>query len=164
MFPFFKVRGLLRRLSSHLESSLGSLGSSEQLPDSDSELDETVQRPFSLVKQESEASMDEDQLSFRDSLDLSAQTATHTDLERDAEQDHASPEGGGGPPALPDSGPPDEAAAEQEVTTSLAELNVNQSNNNKTGSVSSPSCVPLICLCGKNLPLTRNRDTEPEFV
>ncbi|XP_037530742.1 rho GTPase-activating protein 45 [Nematolebias whitei] len=144
-------------------SSLGSLGSSEQLPDSDSELDEMGQRPLSLVKQESEASMDEYQLSFRDSLDLSGQTATHTDLEQDAEQDH-SPEGEG-PPALPDSGPPDEAAVEQEVTTSLAELNVNQSNNNKASSpVSSLSGVPLTCLCGKNLPLTRNRDTEPEFV
>lgn len=122
------------------------------------------QRPLSLVKQESEASMDEDQLSFRDSLDLSGQMATHADLEQVAEHDHDNPEGEG-PPALPDSGPPDEAAAEQEVMTSLAELNVNQSNNNKASSpVLSLSGVPLTCLCGKNLPLTRNRDTEPEFV
>uniref|UniRef100_A0A2I4CVP4 Minor histocompatibility protein HA-1 isoform X2 n=1 Tax=Austrofundulus limnaeus TaxID=52670 RepID=A0A2I4CVP4_AUSLI len=139
------------------ESSLGSLGSSEQLPDSDSELEEVGQRPRSLMKQESEVSMDEDQLSYRDSLDLS----THTDLEQDPDNLEA-----GGPPALPDSGLPDDEA-EQEVTTSLAELSVNQSNNNNNKTYSPApnlSELPLTCLCGKNLPLTRNRDMEPEFV
>lgn len=147
-------------------SSLGSLGSSEQLPDSDSELDESSRRSSRLMKQESVVSTEDDQLSYRDSLDLSGHSATHTDLEQEADQDN--PEGGEAP-ALPDTGPPDEdaaAEAEQEVTASLAELNVNQSNNNnQLGSpIMSLSGVPLACLCGKNLPLTRSRDTEPEFV
>ncbi|KAM4575331.1 rho GTPase-activating protein 45 isoform 2-T2 [Fundulus diaphanus] len=143
-------------------SSLGSLCSSEQLPDSDS--DESSHRSSRLVKQESEVSMEDDQLSYRDSLDLSGHFATHTDLEQEAEQEQDIPEAGEAP-ALPDSGPPDEAAAEQEVTASLAELNVNQSNNNQPGSSgASLSEVPLARLCGKNLPLTRSRDTGPEFV
>ncbi|XP_075341188.1 rho GTPase-activating protein 45 isoform X1 [Odontesthes bonariensis] len=146
-------------------SSLGSLGSSEQLPDSDSELDESGQRTRSLIKQESEMSMDEDQLSYRDSLDLSSQSVTHTDPEQDADQDPDQPEGGD-PPALPDSGPPDEDTAEErDLTASLAELNVNQSNNNHPFSpILNLSRLPLARLCGKKLPLTRNRDSEPEFV
>ncbi|XP_008298313.1 minor histocompatibility protein HA-1 isoform X2 [Stegastes partitus] len=145
-------------------SSLGSLGSSEQLPDSDSELDERNSR--SLTKQESEVSVDEDQLSYRDSLDLSSHSAAHTDPEQDQDQEH--PEGGE-PPALPDSGPPDDdTAAEQELSASMAELNVNQSNNNNNNPPYSPVVSiagrPVARLCGKKLPLTRNRDTEPEFV
>ncbi|XP_070687819.1 rho GTPase-activating protein 45 isoform X2 [Pempheris klunzingeri] len=149
-------------------SSLGSLGSSEQLPDSDSELDESVQRTCRLEKQESEVSMDDDQLSYRDSLDLSSQSATHTDPEQDADQDHDNAETADppDPPALPDNGPPDDdTAAEQDLSASLAELNVNQSNNNYPCSpVLSLSGLPLARLCGKKLPLTRNRDSEPEFV
>uniref|UniRef100_A0A8C9Z4D9 Rho GTPase activating protein 45 n=1 Tax=Sander lucioperca TaxID=283035 RepID=A0A8C9Z4D9_SANLU len=146
-------------------SSFGSLGSSEQLPDSDSELDESGQRTThcrSLVKQESEVSMDDDQLSYRDSLDLSSQSATQTDPEQDADQDHDLAE----PPALPDSGPPDDdTGAEQDLSASLAELNVNQSNNNNPCSPKlSLSGLRLARLCGKKLPLTRNRDSEPEFV
>lgn len=149
-------------------SSLGSLGSSEQLPDSDSELDESGQRTahaHTLIKQESEVSMDDDQMSYRDSLDLSSQSATQTDPEQDADQDQDNPEGGE-PPALPDSGPPDdETGVEQDVSASLAELNVNQSNNNHLCSpILSLSGHPLARLCGKKLPLTRNRDSEPEFV
>uniref|UniRef100_A0A8C6T852 Rho GTPase activating protein 45b n=1 Tax=Neogobius melanostomus TaxID=47308 RepID=A0A8C6T852_9GOBI len=107
--------------SSNKNGSLGSLGSNEQLPDSDSELEEETQESLNrtLVKQESEASLDEDQFSNRDSLDI----------------------------------------------TALANLNVNQSNNNYPCSpVVRLSRVPLPCLCGKKLPLTRNRDSEPEFV
>uniref|UniRef100_A0A665TEH1 Rho GTPase activating protein 45b n=1 Tax=Echeneis naucrates TaxID=173247 RepID=A0A665TEH1_ECHNA len=148
--------------------SLGSLGSSEQLPDSDSELDESSQRTAhscSLMKQESEVSIEDDQQSSRDSLDLSSQSASHTDPEQDADQDLDTPEGGD-PPALPDSGPPDDnTSEEQNLSTSLAELNMNQSNNNYPSShVSSLSGLPLARLCGKKLPLTRNRDSEPEFV
>ncbi|XP_047442416.1 rho GTPase-activating protein 45 isoform X2 [Mugil cephalus] len=152
-------------------SSLGSLGSSEQLPDSDSELDESGQRNAlspRLTKQESEISMEDDQLSYRDSLDLSGQSATHTDLEQDVDQEQDNPEGGEEPPALPHSEPPDDdAGAEQDVTASLAELNVNQSNNNNNNNYPpalSLSGLPLARLCGKKLPLTRNRDSEPEFV
>lgn len=152
----------------HPGSSLGSLGSSEQLPDSDSELDESGQRSAhsrTLVKQESEVSMDDDQLSYRDSLDLSSQSATQTDPEQEADQDHDNPERAE-PPALPDNGPPDDdTGAEQELSASLAELNVNQSNNNYPCSpVSGLSGLPLTRLCGKKLHLTRNRDSEPEFV
>uniref|UniRef100_UPI003AB033B0 rho GTPase-activating protein 45 n=1 Tax=Centroberyx gerrardi TaxID=166262 RepID=UPI003AB033B0 len=156
-------------------SSLGSLGSSEQLPDSDSELDESGQRTAHsqhshglLIKQESEVSMDDDQLSYRDSLDLSSQSTSHTDAEQDADQDREKPEPseGGEPPAPPDSEPPeDETRGEQDLSSSLAELNVNQSNNNYPYSpVLSLAGHPLARLCGKKLPLTRNKDREPEFV
>uniref|UniRef100_A0A669AV38 Rho GTPase activating protein 45 n=1 Tax=Oreochromis niloticus TaxID=8128 RepID=A0A669AV38_ORENI len=145
--------------------SLGSLGSSEQLPDSDSELDE--RHSHSLTKQES-VSIDDDQLSYRDSLDLSSQSAIHIEPEQDLDQDQENPEGEE-PPALPDSGPPEEGAGEeQDLSASLAELNVNQSNNNNNYHLCSPtlslSGLPLARLCGKKLPLTRNRDSEPEFV
>ncbi|XP_005734033.1 minor histocompatibility protein HA-1 isoform X1 [Pundamilia nyererei] len=146
-------------------SSLGSLGSSEQLPDSDSELDE--RHSHSLTKQES-VSIDDDQLSYRDSLDLSSQSAIHIEPEQDLDQDQENPEGEE-PPALPDSGPPEEGAGEeQDLSATLAELNVNQSNNNNNYHPCSPtlslSGLPLARLCGKKLPLTRNRDSEPEFV
>ncbi|XP_029001841.1 rho GTPase-activating protein 45 isoform X2 [Betta splendens] len=150
------------------ESSLGSLGSSEQLPDSDSELDESSQRTAStrfLMKQESEVSIDEDQLSYRDSLDLSSHEA-HTDPEQDTDQDQVKPEVEE-PPALPDNGPPDDiTGAEEELSISLAELNVNQSNNNNYPSSPSLSLSghPLARLSGKKLQLTKNRDSEPEFV
>lgn len=113
-------------------------------------------------------STDEDQLSYRDSLDLSSQSATHTDPEpdADADQDQDNPEGGV-PPALPDSGPPDDnTVVEQDLSGSLAELNVNQSNNNYHPYSPSLSLLelPLAPLCVKKLPLTRNRDSEPEFV
>ncbi|XP_053286286.1 rho GTPase-activating protein 45 isoform X2 [Pleuronectes platessa] len=160
------------------ESSLGSLGSSEQLPDSDFEPDESEQRPAHrpcLVKQESEVSVDDDQLSYRDSLDLSSQSATHTDPEQEEDQDPEIP-AAREPPALPESGPPDEetgaeqtlsaSLAEQTLSASLAELNVNQSNNNNYpySPILSMSGLRLGRLCGKKLPLTRNRDSSPEFV
>uniref|UniRef100_A0AAX7THP9 Rho GTPase activating protein 45b n=1 Tax=Astatotilapia calliptera TaxID=8154 RepID=A0AAX7THP9_ASTCA len=152
-------------ISIYLLLSLGSLGSSEQLPDSDSELDE--RHSHSLTKQES-VSIDDDQLSYRDSLDLSSQSAIHIEPEQDLDQDQENPEGEE-PPALPDSGPPEEGAGEeQDLSASLAELNVNQSNNNNNYHPCSPtlslSGLPLARLCGKKLPLTRNRDSEPEFV
>ncbi|XP_029905797.1 rho GTPase-activating protein 45 isoform X2 [Myripristis murdjan] len=155
-------------------SSLGSLGSSEQLPDSDSEPDESGQRTthsqqsHSLIKQESEISMD-DQLSYRDSLDLSSQSFPSTDPEAEPDQDQEKSEtsDGGDPPAPPDSEPPEDESGggeEQDLSTSLAELNVNQSNNYACSPVLSLAGLPLTRLCGKKLPLTRNRDQEPEFV
>ncbi|XP_033937540.1 rho GTPase-activating protein 45 isoform X1 [Pseudochaenichthys georgianus] len=149
-------------------SSLGSLGSSEQLPDSDSEQEDSGQRaapPRSLVKQESEVSMDDEPLSYRDSLDLSSQSATLTDPEPEPDQEETPDKVE--PPALPVSGPPDEdTATEEELNVSLAELNVNQSNNNNypCSPVLSLSGHPLSRLSGTKLPLTRNRDSEPEFV
>uniref|UniRef100_A0A8D3CYS4 Rho GTPase activating protein 45b n=1 Tax=Scophthalmus maximus TaxID=52904 RepID=A0A8D3CYS4_SCOMX len=118
-----------------------------------------------LTKQESEMSMDDDQLSYRDSLDLSSQSPAHTDPEQEVDPDQDNPEGRV-PPALPDSGPPDDnTEAEQNLCASVAELNVNQSNNNYPySSILSLAGLPLPHLCGKKLPLTRNRDSEPEFV
>ncbi|XP_058494868.1 rho GTPase-activating protein 45 isoform X2 [Solea solea] len=148
------------------EGCESSLGSSEQL--SDSELDDSGQRSThsgSLMKQESVVSVDDDQLSYRDSLDLSNQSAPHTDPDQDVDQDQDDPEGKE-PPAVPDNGPPDDdTGPEQNLSASLAELNVNQSNNNYPYSpVLSLSGLPLARLCGKKLPLTRNRGSEPEFV
>lgn len=152
---------------------MASGGSNDRLPDSDSELDESSQRSsqrHSLMKQDSQVSVDDDQLSNRNSVDLSSQSAAHTDPEQDADQDQDDP-GGGEPPAIPDSAPPDEdAVAEQNLSASLAELNVNQSNNNNNNNnnpqspIASLSGLPLAPLCGKKLPLSRNRDSEPEFV
>uniref|UniRef100_A0A3Q3VK56 Uncharacterized protein n=1 Tax=Mola mola TaxID=94237 RepID=A0A3Q3VK56_MOLML len=112
--------------------SLGSLGSSEQLPDSDSEAYESGQSsepPRRLATQVSEASRAE-------------------------------------PPTLPASEPPEEETGPEEgLSAALAELNVNQSNNNCLCSpVLSLSELPRAPLWGKQLPLTRNRDSEPEFV
>ncbi|KAM4628608.1 rho GTPase-activating protein 45 isoform 1-T1 [Polymixia lowei] len=155
-------------------SSPGSLGSSEQLPDSDSELDESSRKTTHsqhapvLIKQESEISMEDDQVSCRDSLDLSSHSMSQTDPEQDLDQDQETPEPAerGDPPALPDSEPPDEEAGrEEDLSTSMAELNVNQSNNNYHYSPAlSLAGLPLARLCGKKLPLTKNRDREPEFV
>lgn len=144
-----------------LESSLGSLGSSEQLPDSDSEQEEGSHRP---MIQCSEMSMDEDQASYRDSLDLSSLSTSHADPEQDGEQDLTDQERAE-PPMLPDSEPPDDEA-EKDLSVSLAELNVNQSNNNVPCSpiLRSVSGIQLTPLYGKKLPLTRNRDSQPEFV
>lgn len=115
--------------------------------------------------QGSEASIDEDQLSYRDSLDLSSQSAAHTDPEQEGDQDPDNQEEGAAPPTLPESGPPDdETEVEQDLSVCLAELNVNQSNNYPCSPVLSLSGLPLAPLCGKKLPLTRNRDSEPEFV
>lgn len=104
--------------------------------------------------------MDEDQQSYRDSMDLSSQSATHTDLEQEAEQEPESTE----PPMLPESEPPDEeTGAEQDLSISLAELNVNQSNNYPCSPMLSLSGLPLAPLCGKKLHLTRHRSSAPEF-
>lgn len=110
--------------------------------------------------------MEDDQLSYRDSLDLSSQSITHIEPEPEPVQDGAEPSERGDPPAPPESEPPEEEAteAERDLGTSLAELNVNQSNNNSPYSVLGRAGQPLARLCGKKLPLTRNRDREPEFV
>ncbi|XP_056270874.1 rho GTPase-activating protein 45 isoform X2 [Pseudoliparis swirei] len=142
-------------------SSFGSLGSSEQL--SDSEQDESGHQAAlsrsPATTQESEARVEDDQLSCRDSLDLSSRSADQTDPEPDR--------GGAELPALPDSGPPDEevaAAAERELSASLTELNVNNNNNNPFSPVLTLSGFPLPRRCRKKFPLTRNKDNEPEFV
>uniref|UniRef100_A0A3B4AMD8 Uncharacterized protein n=1 Tax=Periophthalmus magnuspinnatus TaxID=409849 RepID=A0A3B4AMD8_9GOBI len=141
--------------------SLGSLGSNEQLSDSELEEEDTqVTLTRTLVKQESEASLDEDQLSFRDSLDMSSVSASHTDAE--PEDDCPKCEEAPIPPSC--SPPEDDAPTVGGVGTSLADLNLNQNNNYPCSPVVTLSGLPLAPLCGKKLPLTRNRDSEPEFV
>ncbi|CAL8254217.1 unnamed protein product [Merluccius merluccius] len=151
-------------------SSPGSIGSNEHLLDSDPEIDETAghgddddvpaSRP-SLTRQQSEFCIDDDQVSYRDSLDLSSQSVVCTEPEQDPGQCDR-----GEVPALPDSEPPEEdGGVEQELSVALAELNVNQSNNNYPHSpVPSLSGRPLTHMCKKKLPLTKKRDSEPEFV
>lgn len=151
------------------ESSLGSVGSSEQLPDSDSEQEEGSQQATPSqgpAIELSEASMEEDQASCRDSLDLSSQSTATADPEQDGEADLNNQEEAE-PPTLPDTEPPDEETeTETELSVSLAELNVNQSNNNLPCSpvAKNVSGLQLTPLCSKKLPLSRNRLSQPEFV
>ncbi|XP_045553192.1 rho GTPase-activating protein 45 [Salmo salar] len=97
-------------------SSPGSLGSSEQMVDSDSELDETgrgsTHCPHSLVKLESKVSTEDDQLSCKDSLKLSRPSLPQPVLVPDQE----SP----GPDALnhdPRDSEPDLEECEQELSS-----------------------------------------------
>uniref|UniRef100_A0A4W5N539 Rho GTPase activating protein 45 n=1 Tax=Hucho hucho TaxID=62062 RepID=A0A4W5N539_9TELE len=90
---------------------------------------------------------EDDQLSCKDSLKLSSQSLPQTDLDPDKE----SPGPDAFDPEPPDSELPDLEASEQELSVSLAELNVNQSNNHVLG------------LCGAKVSLPP-RDREPEFV
>uniref|UniRef100_A0A4W5R790 Rho GTPase activating protein 45 n=1 Tax=Hucho hucho TaxID=62062 RepID=A0A4W5R790_9TELE len=112
--------------SSSTSSFPGFLGSSEQIVDSDSELDETgrgsTHHPHCLVKQESEVSTEDDQLNCRDSLELSSQSLPQTDPDPDQDQESPGPD-----------------VSEQELSISLAELNMNQSNNYVLGHVWSES-------------------------
>lgn len=142
------------------------MGSSEQLPDSDSELDDSSNRVYSLTKQESVVSTDDDQLTFWDNEDLSTQSALQPCLDQDPDQEDQENSEEGDPPALPESAPPEEEApTEQDLTASLAELNVNQSNNkHPLTPTRSLSGLPLTRLCGKKLALTKKRNSEPEFV
>ncbi|XP_021459374.2 rho GTPase-activating protein 45 isoform X1 [Oncorhynchus mykiss] len=122
----------------------GSLSSSEQIVDSDSELDETgrgsTHHPHCLVKQESEVSTEDDQLNCRDSLELSSQSVPQTDPDPDQDQESPGPDASDhDPPEPPDSEPPDLEVSEQELSISLAELNMNQSNNYVLGHVWSES-------------------------
>uniref|UniRef100_A0A8C7PH38 Rho GTPase activating protein 45b n=1 Tax=Oncorhynchus mykiss TaxID=8022 RepID=A0A8C7PH38_ONCMY len=128
----------------HAGSFPGSLSSSEQIVDSDSELDETgrgsTHHPHCLVKQESEVSTEDDQLNCRDSLELSSQSVPQTDPDPDQDQESPGPDASDhDPPEPPDSEPPDLEVSEQELSISLAELNMNQSNNYVLGHVWSES-------------------------
>lgn len=113
----------------------------------------------------SEACLDDDQVSYRDSLDLSSQGVTPSDPEQEAERDPDNTDSTE-PPMLPNTEPPeDEPVTEQDLSVSLAELNVNQSNNNYPCSpVVNLLGLPLAPLCGRKLVLTRNRSSTPEFV
>ncbi|KAJ8387742.1 hypothetical protein AAFF_G00150430 [Aldrovandia affinis] len=132
-------------------NSLGSSGSRERSLDSDSEPEEAgrgsqgdpppVVRQESEDRQESEASTEDDQLSRQGSVDLPS-----------------APESG--TPAVPDSEPPEAGGTEQELVSSLAELNTNQSNNVGTG----PAGLPLARLCRGKLTVTKGTTREAEFV
>uniref|UniRef100_A0A6Q2XDI4 Rho GTPase activating protein 45b n=1 Tax=Esox lucius TaxID=8010 RepID=A0A6Q2XDI4_ESOLU len=127
----------------HLKYSPGSLGSCEQMVDSDSELEETgrgsAQRPHSL-------------------------SLPHTYPDPDQDPDRESPGPNAtdhSPPAPPDSEPPELEGSVQELSISLAELNVNQSNNHAVGMAG----LPTARLCGAKLSLLpRDRDWDPEFL
>ncbi|KAI1891738.1 hypothetical protein AGOR_G00146860 [Albula goreensis] len=127
-------------------TSVGSSGSREPHMDSDSELEEAViqsqEMPFPVAKLESETSTEDELLSPRGSVDLLPTTPD------------------GAPPALPDSEPPDMDDTEQELASSLAELNTNQSNNTATGSAG----LPLVRFCRGKLTVSRDKSREPEFV
>lgn len=103
----------------------------------------------------SEASLDEDQVSCRDSLDLSNQGVSHTDPEPEAEQGPDNQEAAE-PPTLPDTEPPEEEpGTEQDLSVSLAELNVNQSNNNLP-------CSPMVDNAGCSTGHSVWKETSPE--
>ncbi|XP_057698004.1 rho GTPase-activating protein 45 isoform X2 [Corythoichthys intestinalis] len=124
--------------SDKMDEGCGSMGSSEQLPDSDSEQDEST-KPGG-----DEAEDDEEQLSYRDS-----------------------PEPDVSPPSPPVGHPSDEgdaSGAQGSLITSLAELNINQSNNYYYCSPLSGRSRVLLRLCSKKLALSRNRASMPEFV
>ncbi|KAG9350639.1 hypothetical protein JZ751_024528, partial [Albula glossodonta] len=127
-------------------TSVGSSGSHEPHMDSDSEVEEAViqsqEMPFPVAKLESETSTEDEPLSPRGSVDLLPTTPD------------------GAPPALPDSEPPDMDDTEQELASSLAELNTNQSNNTATGSAE----LPLVRFCRGKLTVSRDKSREPEFV
>ncbi|XP_077439935.1 rho GTPase-activating protein 45 [Vanacampus margaritifer] len=111
-------------------------GSSEQLPDSDSEQDESAEPEGAEVANVAE------RLSYQDSLELD-----------------------GTPP--PNEPPDNDAAngAEGGLIASLAQLNVNQSNNYYYCSpLSSRSRVLLTRLRSTKVALSRNRAKGPEFV
>lgn len=149
------------------------MGSSEQLPDSDSEGSQQAAPLHETTIELNEVSMDEDQASWGDSLDLSSQSTA--DPEQDREADPINPQDAepptlpdAEPPTLPDTEPPDEQTkeTEEQLSWSMAELNVNQSNNNLPGSpiLRDLSGIQLIPLCTKKLPLSRNRLSQPDFV
>lgn len=106
-------------------------------------------------------------MSYRDSLDLSGQGVTPTDPEPEAGRDPDNTDTESvEPPMLPDTEPPEEEpGTEQDLSVSLAALNVNQSNNNFP---SIPRVnllwLPRAPLCGRKLVLTRNRSSSSEFV
>ncbi|KAJ7993105.1 hypothetical protein DPEC_G00268970 [Dallia pectoralis] len=147
-------------------SSLGSLGSSEHMVDSDSELEETgrgfTQRTHSLVKQESEVSMEDEQLSCRNSLELSSPSLPQSDPDQDPDRESPGPSPAHhDPPAPPDCEPPELEGSVTELSVSLAELNFNQSNNHVVG----VSGLPTARLCGAKLSLPpRDRHRDPEFL
>ncbi|XP_049582786.1 rho GTPase-activating protein 45 isoform X1 [Syngnathus scovelli] len=119
--------------SDKMDEGCGSMGSSEQFPDSDSEQDEGAKVPD-----------EEQQLTYQDSLELDGTVP-------------------------PPSGPPDDDSNEGEVEggliESLAELNVNQSNNYYYCSpLPGRSRVLLARLRSKKMMLSRNRAKKPEFV
>ncbi|XP_051930704.1 rho GTPase-activating protein 45 isoform X2 [Hippocampus zosterae] len=117
--------------SDKMDEGCGSMGSSEQLPDSDSEQDESAKPGGAEVAEEDE------QLNYQDNLELD-----------------------GTPP------PPNDDAncVEGSLIASLAELNVNQSNNYYYSSPSRGSRVLLGRLHSKKMAFSRNRAKGPEFV
>ncbi|XP_061095752.1 rho GTPase-activating protein 45-like isoform X2 [Conger conger] len=124
-------------------ASVCSSGSRERSLDSDSEPEEAgrggQESPLPGAQPDSEGSTEEDQLSPPGGVD---------------------PPSPGGPPALPDSEPPDADEPEQDLASSLAQLNTNQSNNKAPA----PLGLPLARLCKGKLAAAGDGNREPEFV
>ncbi|XP_030227731.1 rho GTPase-activating protein 45 isoform X1 [Gadus morhua] len=157
-------------------SSPGSTGSNERLPDSDPETDEVEgqggQGPDSpenrprLTRQQSQFSVEDEEEEEEEEDQESPEPSGPLGLPVICiETEEGPPDGRGEVPALPDTEPPEEeeGGGGEELSEALAELNVNQSNNNCPLSPQ-PSRSGLTHVCRKQLPLTRNRDQEPEFV
>uniref|UniRef100_A0A8C4Z677 Rho GTPase activating protein 45b n=1 Tax=Gadus morhua TaxID=8049 RepID=A0A8C4Z677_GADMO len=156
--------------------SPGSTGSNERLPDSDPETDEVEgqggQGPDSpenrprLTRQQSQFSVEDEEEEEEEEDQESPEPSGPLGLPVICiETEEGPPDGRGEVPALPDTEPPEEeeGGGGEELSEALAELNVNQSNNNCPLSPQ-PSRSGLTHVCRKQLPLTRNRDQEPEFV
>ncbi|CAN9500581.1 unnamed protein product [Ophioblennius macclurei] len=161
-----------REEQSKTEEGCGSsLGSSEQLPDSDSEADEGSQRSSRCRSLTKQGSVCEDQLSNRDSLELSSHSVPHVDSEQDGDLENSEGRETPAPPVseLPEEDDDDDndAGAEQELSISMAELNMNQSNNNSSSYPLAPATLsknPLPYVSGNKLALTKKRHSKPEFV
>uniref|UniRef100_A0AAY5KBF1 Rho GTPase activating protein 45a n=1 Tax=Esox lucius TaxID=8010 RepID=A0AAY5KBF1_ESOLU len=97
-------------------------------------------------------------------MHLKYQSLPHTYPDPDQDPDRESPGPNAtdhSPPAPPDSEPPELEGSVQELSISLAELNVNQSNNHAVGMAG----LPTARLCGAKLSLLpRDRDWDPEFL
>ncbi|MBN3309729.1 HMHA1 protein, partial [Amia calva] len=136
-----------------LGNSMSSSGSRERSLDSDSELEEAAaqpeEMPKQLLKQESETSTEEDQLSPRASLDLSGHSPPPSASEEPEQEESA-----------PDGDLPSTETTDQEPEPSLAELNTNQSNN----TLPSPSGLPAVLLRGGKLTVSRDGGRKPQFV
>ncbi|XP_066552161.1 rho GTPase-activating protein 45 isoform X2 [Amia ocellicauda] len=134
-------------------NSMSSSGSRERSLDSDSELEEAAaqpeEMPKQLLKQESETSTEEDQLSPRASLDLSGHSPPPSASEEPEQEESA-----------PDGDLPSTETTDQEPEPSLAELNTNQSNN----TLPSPSGLPAVLLRGGKLTVSRDGGRKPQFV
>ncbi|XP_069041993.1 rho GTPase-activating protein 45 isoform X2 [Lepisosteus oculatus] len=158
-------------------NSLGSSGSRERSLDSDSELEEAGPEPGApppedtptpLLKQESETSTEDDQLSPRASLDLSAHggcapagKVDNEEEEEEEKEEEPPPPPSLPPPALDSDAGAASAAAGPEPSSSLSELNTNQSNN---AALPGPAGRPREGLQGGRQAAGHHEDGKSQFM